>query len=213
MGILDTIIDSNRGSLTQNFEPLLIVGSILDSLKDRDKHILAKRYGLRGNDEQTLEKIGKELQLTRERVRQIEKSLLKQLKEEHGSSASIVQAKELIHALLSDHGGLMAEAGLFVNCDAVGGSKYTLSGTCTASSVKVQVSLVDNNISTYTITNRQTSLDSSSSQTGTTAGFCEIEGIVTVSNQGTLTVQFAQSVSNGTSSVLVGSYLIVKAIT
>lgn len=104
-------------------------------------------------------------------------------------------------------------AGLFVNCDAVGGSKYTLSGTCTASSVKVQVSLVDNNTSTYTITNRQTSLDSSSSQAGTTAGFCEIEGIVTVSNQGTLTVQFAQSASNGTSSVLVGSYLIVKAIT
>lgn len=112
MGILDTIIDKNRDNLTRDFSPIQIVHSILDKLKERDKHILSKRYGLSGFEEQTLEKIGKELQLTRERVRQIEKALLKQLKDEYSDSQDLNKAKNLVQDLISDHGGLMAEADL-----------------------------------------------------------------------------------------------------
>lgn len=112
MGILDTIIDNNRGTLTQGFEPLATVNSILGTLKERDKHILAKRHGLAGHEEQTLEKIGKQLQLTRERVRQIEKSLLSQLQKEHSKNEDLNKVKELITSVISEHGGLIAEADL-----------------------------------------------------------------------------------------------------
>ena len=44
--------------------------------KEREQQILKNRYGLFGLDIKTLEEIGRNLKITRERVRQIEKSAL-----------------------------------------------------------------------------------------------------------------------------------------
>ena len=44
--------------------------------KDRDREILSKRHGILGNEPQTLEQIGQQMGITRERVRQIEKAAL-----------------------------------------------------------------------------------------------------------------------------------------
>jgi RNA polymerase sigma factor (sigma-70 family) len=44
----------------------------LQALQPRDREILERRYGLAGNEPQTLEQIGRHLGLTRERIRQIE---------------------------------------------------------------------------------------------------------------------------------------------
>ncbi len=112
MGILDTIIDTKRTDLVKEFEPIVVVGKILDQLKERDKEILSRRYGLRGANEQTLEAIGKDLKLTRERVRQIEKALLKQLQSHVKSQPEMLKTRELLQSLLSEHGGIMAEADL-----------------------------------------------------------------------------------------------------
>lgn len=43
------------------------------TLSERERQILVRRYGLDGRDPSTLEEIGRELKVTRERVRQIEK--------------------------------------------------------------------------------------------------------------------------------------------
>ena len=112
MGILDTIIDNKRSGLVKEFEPLATVGKILTQLKERDKEILARRYGLAGFEEQTLEAIGKDLKLTRERVRQIEKALLKQLQGNLHQHAEVVKTRELLNVLLTEHGGVMAEVDL-----------------------------------------------------------------------------------------------------
>lgn len=112
MGILDTIIDTKRTDLVKEFEPVVTVGKILDQLKERDREILARRYGLAGFQEQTLEAIGKDLKLTRERVRQIEKALLKQLQGSSSNHAEVVKTRELLRVLLSEHGGIMAEVDL-----------------------------------------------------------------------------------------------------
>ena len=50
--------------------------SALNELKPREQHILRARFGLNDGDTQTLEEIGRELKLTRERVRQIEAKAL-----------------------------------------------------------------------------------------------------------------------------------------
>ena len=49
----------------------------LDSLSDRQREIIIKRYGLFGNEEHTLGQLGNEYGLTRERIRQIELKALK----------------------------------------------------------------------------------------------------------------------------------------
>ncbi|MCG8591421.1 MAG: sigma-70 family RNA polymerase sigma factor [Proteobacteria bacterium] len=57
------------------------VGALLGSLTAREQHILRLRYGLGGEEEHTLEQIGQDLGLSRERVRQLEARALKKLRE------------------------------------------------------------------------------------------------------------------------------------
>ena len=50
-------------------------------LTDKEKMILKLRFGFQGSDEYSLEQIGKMMQLTRERVRQIQARALTKLKD------------------------------------------------------------------------------------------------------------------------------------
>ena len=45
---------------------------MLGRLDDRERRIIVSRYGINGASEQTLEQLGRELGITKERVRQIE---------------------------------------------------------------------------------------------------------------------------------------------
>ncbi len=49
-----------------------VVRGMLGRLNDRERRILIGRYGIGGAQKQTLEQIGRELGVTKERVRQIE---------------------------------------------------------------------------------------------------------------------------------------------
>jgi len=49
-------------------------------LNKREIKILSHRYGLNGEDPKTLQEIGQLVNLSRERVRQIEKSALKKIR-------------------------------------------------------------------------------------------------------------------------------------
>jgi RNA polymerase primary sigma factor len=51
----------------------------LDKLSDRMRHVLELRFGLSGKTPQTLEEVGAELGVTRERVRQLESRALREL--------------------------------------------------------------------------------------------------------------------------------------
>ncbi|SRR5579883_219353 len=53
----------------------------LDQLNEKQREVLARRFGLAGYDRQTLEEVGEAIGLTRERVRQIQMSGLKALRE------------------------------------------------------------------------------------------------------------------------------------
>ncbi|EOH1401462.1 RNA polymerase sigma factor RpoD [Campylobacter coli] len=57
------------------------IDEVLDQLNDREKAVIRMRFGLMDDEsDRTLEEIGKELNVTRERVRQIESSAIKKLK-------------------------------------------------------------------------------------------------------------------------------------
>ena len=53
---------------------------VMDSLSDREKKVLIMRYGLDDGKERTLEEVGKEFHVTRERIRQIEAKALRKLR-------------------------------------------------------------------------------------------------------------------------------------
>lgn len=104
------------------------------------------------------------------------------------------------------------EALLHVDASLVGGSKFAIAGTATATSIIYHIDLLDNTTNAHTITSRQTALAGSAGQAGTTAGLCRIIGTIVVNAAGTLTVQMAQNAANGTSSVLVNSSFTVDQL-
>ena len=56
------------------------LGLILSSLTEREARVIEMRFGLRDGNEHTLEEVGQEFQVTRERIRQIEAKALRKLK-------------------------------------------------------------------------------------------------------------------------------------
>lgn len=101
---------------------------------------------------------------------------------------------------------------LFVTSDAVGGQKYAMAGTATATAIIYEVQTISNSANTIVISSKQTALGGSVGQAGSTDDFTTIEGLITVNAAGTLTVQFAQNAASGTSSVLVGSHMLVHKV-
>jgi RNA polymerase primary sigma factor/RNA polymerase nonessential primary-like sigma factor len=55
------------------------LGGVLADLPDQERRVVTQRFGLGGGEPLTLEAIGKQLGVTRERVRQIEAAALKRL--------------------------------------------------------------------------------------------------------------------------------------
>ena len=56
------------------------LGEVLETLTDREKKVLELRFGLEDGRSRTLEEVGKEFNVTRERIRQIEAKALRKLR-------------------------------------------------------------------------------------------------------------------------------------
>ena len=81
--LLDTIADQKVSDPAQMAQDDDIRGSLdhwLDQLSEKQREVLARRFGLRGYEMSTLEEVGREIGLTRERVRQIQVEALKRLR-------------------------------------------------------------------------------------------------------------------------------------
>ncbi|RAP37937.1 RNA polymerase sigma factor RpoS [Legionella quinlivanii] len=81
--LLDTIADENSvnpAELLTDENLRAHIESLLDKLTDNQQQVIARRFGLRGFEKATLEDVGKEIDLTRERVRQIQVEALKTLR-------------------------------------------------------------------------------------------------------------------------------------
>jgi RNA polymerase nonessential primary-like sigma factor len=82
--LLDMIADETATGPENQLQNDNIHNSIvdwLDVLNGKQKEVLARRFGLLGHEAATLEEVGLEIGLTRERVRQIQVEALKRLKE------------------------------------------------------------------------------------------------------------------------------------
>ncbi len=57
-----------------------MLGEVLDTLSEREKRVIILRFGLLDGRQRTLEEVGQEFQVTRERIRQIETKALRKLR-------------------------------------------------------------------------------------------------------------------------------------
>jgi len=82
--LLDTIPDtvsSDPATLLQNSNISGNLDKWLGALPEKHAEVLSRRFGLRGYEMSTLEEVGREIGLTRERVRQIQVEALRKLRE------------------------------------------------------------------------------------------------------------------------------------
>lgn len=81
--VADFIADQNIISPETNAERVMLkeqIAELLSGLKEREKKVLVLRFGIDDDHPRTLEEVGKELNVTRERIRQIEDKALRKLK-------------------------------------------------------------------------------------------------------------------------------------
>lgn len=71
---------SDPSMLLQSSDLHQNLDSWLDELTEKQREVVARRFGLRGHETSTLEEVGREIGLTRERVRQIQVEALKRLR-------------------------------------------------------------------------------------------------------------------------------------
>ncbi len=82
--VVETIADSrvsDPAELLQDNNMRSSINSWLDDLSDKQREVITRRFGLRGHETATLEQVGAEIGLTRERVRQIQVEALRRLKD------------------------------------------------------------------------------------------------------------------------------------
>jgi RNA polymerase nonessential primary-like sigma factor len=82
--VADTIADthvSDPATLLQDSDLTASLDHWLEELTEKQREVLARRFGLRGYEVSTLEEVGHEIGLTRERVRQIQVEALKRLRD------------------------------------------------------------------------------------------------------------------------------------
>ena len=70
------------------------ISKLLDTLTDREQRVLVLRFGLKDGRSRTLEEVGKEFNVTRERIRQIEAKALRKLR--HPSRAKMLKGYDII---------------------------------------------------------------------------------------------------------------------
>lgn len=69
------------------------IAKLLDTLTEREQRVLILRFGLKDGRSRTLEEVGKEFNVTRERIRQIEAKALRKLR--HPSRARMLKGYEV----------------------------------------------------------------------------------------------------------------------
>ncbi|OZC35293.1 RNA polymerase sigma factor RpoS [Marinobacter vinifirmus] len=82
--LMDTVADegaSDPADVLQDDDICSSLEKWIDQLSDKQQEVLSRRFGLRGYPISTLEEVGQEIGLTRERVRQIQVEALRRLRE------------------------------------------------------------------------------------------------------------------------------------
>ncbi|MFH1565014.1 MAG: sigma factor-like helix-turn-helix DNA-binding protein [bacterium] len=107
--ILETIIKEKERNDALGIEPHSVVSDLFNELKENERDILTRRFGLFKQKCETLEQVGQKKGVTRERIRQIEKNSIKKLQQMYPKEKRLKALKNITNSVLEEYGGLMRE--------------------------------------------------------------------------------------------------------
>ncbi|MFZ2310207.1 MAG: sigma factor-like helix-turn-helix DNA-binding protein [Patescibacteria group bacterium] len=105
--ILEKMVKGEKSEELSRLNAISIVNNLFSDLLERERDILARRFGLSGVKGETLEKIGQMHKLTRERVRQIEAASIRKIKKLENLEEFLSSLRLIINQLLKEHGGML----------------------------------------------------------------------------------------------------------
>jgi len=106
--ILEKFLAEEKAEAIRKINVIEVVENILERLSEREQDIISRRFGLLGNKKETLAAVGKDHQLTRERIRQVEKAGLDKLRDiKRFDYVDVLE--NVILDLIKEHGGLIEE--------------------------------------------------------------------------------------------------------
>jgi hypothetical protein len=107
-GILEKVSSQEKISALRTFNPQGAIFEYLEKLKPREKQVIEQRFGIGDGQAQTLEEVGRKLNLTRERVRQIEREAIAKLNR-LPLPQSFEQGAELVYKVIEERGNIASE--------------------------------------------------------------------------------------------------------
>lgn len=110
--ILDRVLSSKRTQQMEGFNPGETVLTLLKELTEREADVLRRRFGLTGKPPETLEEIGRQYRVTRERIRQIQNTAIQRVRALKHYGELIEPVGTAIVETLNAHGGIMSEQAL-----------------------------------------------------------------------------------------------------
>ena len=110
--ILDQIISTQAVSHRDNFKPRERLVKLLSLLQERERAVVTRRFGLAGGLDETLDNIGQSFQVTRERIRQIERLAVQKLRESTEAKAILEPLQEVVVEVMEAEGGIMTAVAL-----------------------------------------------------------------------------------------------------
>jgi len=108
--VIKSIMVEQEEKTREALDPLVVVISAVNSLKDREREVLLGRFGLEDGNKLTLEAIGSKFGVTRERARQVENSAIKKLAEK--PTKDLAKLLKIVNSYLLEMGGVMSLTGL-----------------------------------------------------------------------------------------------------
>ena len=122
--ILDRVISSKKITESEQFNPSEVVSLLLRNLTGREEDVLRRRHGLLGKEAETLEKIGETYRVTRERIRQIEKTAVNKINKLKNFNEVINLVERTVFSVLEQNGGIMSEEAMLKKLLYVVGDNY-----------------------------------------------------------------------------------------
>lgn len=108
--ILEKVLENKQAENLDQFDPQAVLSLLFSELNDREIEVLTRRFGLGGEAPQTLEVIGRQFGVTRERVRQIETHSIKKLHKLDILAEQLKQVETVLYQVLDQHGGILEES-------------------------------------------------------------------------------------------------------
>ncbi len=138
-----------------------LVNNLLLLLSDKEKSVVSKRFSLNGMPKCTLEQVGKEFSVTRERVRQIEKNALSKMRR-NVFNTSLRHLHDFALSVVTENGGILKEDHLFSEVQGLLPEKFTVDEgslhlslvlheglECVGNTINFYPYVRDNNVSDY----------------------------------------------------------------